>query len=197
MVVFDNGRFVRASHLSRQLTVTYKYTSYRSSVGISNPPAFERRHLTFPSIATAGGRSSPLSLLPCAACAGVSKMYDKISICLLWSQSDVLYDSRIVAGLFGHLWCYPLQLACTFQSTKEQTSLRRSIGSNDFPTASFIIASFSASSTCIFLPQARPPCPFRLCLPPIHNSWLRILFLRFFFSFLSFLEFPLLLALPI
>ncbi|KAL6695965.1 hypothetical protein J3F84DRAFT_320091 [Trichoderma pleuroticola] len=30
-----------------------------------------------------GGRSSPLSVLPCAACAGASEMYDKISICLV------------------------------------------------------------------------------------------------------------------
>ncbi|KAL7911191.1 hypothetical protein GGI35DRAFT_340063 [Trichoderma velutinum] len=132
----------------------------RSSVGISNPPAFERRHLTFPSIATAG-RSFPLSFLPCAACVRVSEI--------------------LVTGLFGHLWCYPLPLVCALQSIKEQASAPQHGIQPFFPTASFFIASFSASF--LLLPQARLPCLFRLCLPPIHKSWLRILFLVFSFPF--------------
>ncbi|KAL6828552.1 hypothetical protein V8C40DRAFT_241399 [Trichoderma camerunense] len=120
-------------------------------------------------------------------CGSILKCTIRFLFVFLCFESDALYASRIIAGLFGHLWCYPLQLACTFQKHQRTILSLLHHGIQRF-SHSFIVYCFFLSFLYIF-PRSRPPCLFRLCLPPIHKSWLRILFLGFL-PFLSFLEFP-------
>ncbi|KAM6488571.1 hypothetical protein HDV62DRAFT_32021 [Trichoderma sp. SZMC 28011] len=73
------------------------------------------------------GDSRPLlsfvSLALRCMCGSILKCMIRFLFVFLCFESDALYDSRIIAGLFAHLWCYPLQLVCTLQSTKEQSSI--------------------------------------------------------------------------